>query len=52
MVIVSAFCKEKNYTPKSYIAVAPGAVYEYPTSRTDYIVEVKKQSYVKKAAFE
>lgn len=46
------FCKEKNYTPKSYIAVAPGAVYEYPTSRTDYIVEVKKQSYVKKAALE
>lgn len=46
------FCKEKNYTPKSYIAVAPGAVYEYPTSRTDYIVEVKKQSYVKKATLE
>jgi len=40
------FCKEKNFVPKAYIAVAPGAVYEYPITRTDYIVEVKKQAYV------
>lgn len=40
------FCKELNYVPKAYIAVAPGGVYDYPTTRTDYIVEVKKQSYV------
>lgn len=46
------FCEEKKFVPKSYIAVAPGAVYEYPTNRTDYIVEVKKQSYVKKQALD
>lgn len=44
------FCKEKTYKPKAYIAVAPGAVYNYPSNRTDYIVEVKKQSYVKEDA--
>lgn len=42
------FCKEFNYVPKAYIAVAPGAIYEYPSTRNDYIVEVKKQSYLKK----
>ena len=46
------FCEEKKYIPKLYIAVAPGAVYEYPTNRNDYIVEVKKQSYVKKQALD
>lgn len=46
------FCEEKKFIPKSYIAVAPGAVYEYPSTRTDYIVEVKKQSYVKKQALD
>lgn len=45
------FCKEKKYEPKVYIAVAPGAVYEYPSNRTDYIVEVKKQAYVKEDTF-
>ena len=45
------FCKEKEYRPNVYIAVAPGAVYAYPSNRTDYIVEVKKQAYVKKDAF-
>ena len=45
------FCYEKNYTPSSFIAVAPGAVYEYPSTRNDYIVEVKKQSYVKEEVF-
>ena len=42
------FCKEFNYKPKAYIAVAPDAIYEYPSERNDYIVEVKKQSYLKK----
>ena len=46
------FCEEKNFVPNSYIAVAPGAVYEYPSSRTDYIVEVKKQAYVKKKSLD
>lgn len=46
------FCREHNFVPKNYIAVAPGAVYEYPTTRTDYIVEVKKQSYLQKQDFE
>lgn len=46
------FCKEFNYVPKAYIAVAPGAVYEYPSSRNDYIVEVKKQAYLKKDSLE
>lgn len=46
------FCKETNFVPKAYIAVAPGAVYEYPSTRNDYIVEVKKQSYVKKEYFD
>ena len=41
------FCKEHNYQPKAYVAVAPGAIYKYPSSRTDYVVEVKKQSYLK-----
>ena len=44
------FCKEMSYMPKVYIAVAPGAVYEYPSNRTDYIVEVKKQAYVSQDA--
>lgn len=46
------FCKEKNLIPKAYIAIAPGAVYDYPTNRTDYIVEVKKQSIVKADALD
>ncbi len=43
------FCAEHKYipVPRAYIAVAPGAVYEYPSSRNDYIVEVKKQAYLK-----
>ena len=40
------FCKEMNFIPKSYIAVAPGAVYEYSSTRNDYIVAVKKQAYL------
>ena len=46
------FCKEFNYVPNSYIAVAPGGVYEYPSNRNDYIVEIKKQSYVKNDVFD
>lgn len=46
------FCKELNYVPKAYIAVAPGGVYEYPSSRNDYIVDIKKQSYVKEDTFQ
>lgn len=46
------YCEEKKFVPKSYIAVAPGWVYDYPSNRTDYIVEVKKQSYVKQNAFD
>lgn len=46
------FCKELNYEPKAYIAVAPGAIYEYPSIRNDYIVEIKKQSYLKQDSFD
>lgn len=46
------FCREHNFVPNNYIAVAPGAVYNYPTTRTDYIVEVKKQSHLKQADFD
>ena len=46
------FCKELNYEPKAYIAVAPGAVYEYPSTRNDYVVEVKKQAYLKQDSFD
>ena len=34
------FCAKYGFAPKAYIAVAPGAVYHYPSSRNDYIVEV------------
>lgn len=40
------FCREHNYKPDTYIAVAPGGVYEYPITRTDYIVDVLKYAYV------
>lgn len=46
------FAKENNYIPKAYVAIAPGAVYEYPTNRTDYIVEVRKQAFVKQDVFD
>ena len=42
------FCEKYNYQPSAYIAVAPGAIYEYPSKRNDYTVEVKKRSYLKK----
>ncbi len=41
------FCKEHNYQPKAYIAVAPGSIYQYPNPRNDYTVEVGKQAYLK-----
>jgi molybdate-binding protein len=37
---------EMNLKPKAYIAVAPGAIYDYPSNRNDYTVEVKKQAYL------
>ncbi len=42
------FCKDLNFIPKAYVAIAPGAIYEYPLNRNDYIVEVSKQAYLKK----
>lgn len=41
------FAKENNYVPNYYIAVAPGGVYEQHIDRTDYIVDIQKQSVVK-----
>ena len=46
------FMRENNFTPKHYIAVAPGCVYNYPTNRTDYVVQVKDQAYLKDIDFE
>lgn len=46
------FAKEHNFKPKAYVAVAPGAVYNYPTSRTDYILKVREQAFVKQDAFD
>ncbi len=41
------FSEKYKFIPKVFISVAPGAVYEYPSSRNDYIVEIKKQAYLK-----
>ena len=46
------FSREHNFVPYSYIAVAPGAVYNFPMTRNDYIVEVKKQAYLKQNDFD
>ncbi|MCH5166989.1 MAG: inositol monophosphatase [Erysipelotrichales bacterium] len=46
------FCKELHYEPKAYIAVAPGAIYDYPTTRNDYFVDVLKQSVLKPDSFD
>ena len=46
------FCREHNFAPNNYIAVAPGAVYNYPSTRNDYIVAVKNQAYLKQADFD
>lgn len=46
------FCKELKFVPKAYVAVAPGAVYEYPSRRNDYTVEVKKQAYLSRDSFD
>lgn len=46
------FCREHQFVPKEYIAVAPGAVYKYPETRTDYIVKVKDQAYLTDKDFE
>lgn len=42
------YCKDMNYIPKVYIAVAPSGIYDYPMNRNDYIIEVLKQSYCQK----
>lgn len=44
------FCFEHNYQPKAYIAVAPGLIYEYPLTRTDYFADVAKRTYLKEDA--
>lgn len=46
------FCREHNFVPNNYIAVAPGCVYDYPTTRTDYILDIKKQAVLKKNDFD
>ena len=46
------FCRERNFAPNHYIAVAPGAVYDYPMLRNDYIVAVANGAYLKQADFE
>jgi hypothetical protein len=46
------FMREHKYMPLHYIAVAPGAVYNYPSNRNDYIVKVKEQAYLKDIDFE
>ena len=38
------FSAKYGFKPKAYISVAPDAIYKYPETRTDYIVEEKKQS--------
>ena len=46
------FCREHHFIPKYFIAVAPGAVYDYSTTRTDYVVKVKDQAYLREKDFE
>lgn len=46
------FCKELNFVPKAYIAVAPRSIYEGDINRNDYIVDVMKQAYLKKDELE
>lgn len=46
------FCKEFNFVPKAYIAVAPRSIYEGKINRNDYIVDVMKQAYLKKEELE
>ena len=41
------FCKELNFVPKAYIAVAPRSIYNASINRNDYIVDVMKQAYLK-----
>ena len=46
------FCEEFHFKPKVFIAVAPGAIYEYPRTRNDYIVDVLKQAFLKKESLD
>lgn len=45
------FCREHGFVPNNYVAVAPGMVYNYPSTRTDYTVEVRKQAQLKQEDF-
>ena len=36
-----------NALSKAYVAVAPGAVYDYPATRNDYVVTIMKQAFLK-----
>ncbi len=42
------FCKELDFIPKAYIAVAPRLIYEVPIKRDDYIDKIMNQAYLKK----
>ena len=46
------FCKEHNYKPKHYIAVAPKLIYKYPFDRNDYFVNVANAAYLKQDALD
>lgn len=46
------FMREQNFIPKYFVAVAPGAVYDYPTTRTDYILKIKDQACLKNEDFD
>jgi len=39
------FCKEHNFSPKAYIAVAPKLIYKYPIDRNDYYTEIANKAY-------
>lgn len=46
------FAREHKFLPKYMFAVAPGSIYRYPVTRSDYIVKVKAQAYLKPQDFE
>lgn len=46
------FSNKYGFVPRVYVSVAPGAVYPYPETRTDYIVEVKKRAILKQEEFD
>lgn len=42
------FCKEYNFQPRAYIAVAPSGIYDYPINRNDYIADIFNESILNK----